>query len=82
MQLKNFIEDNNIELIEGQRNYYITVLCGYAQYIEESKEKLMEIYKDHDNEILEEIERVWNYTFNNNYREWWERAEAKEIWKF
>ena len=42
----------------------------------------MEIYKDHDNEILEEIKRVWNYTFNNNYREWWESAEAKEIWKF
>lgn len=82
MQLKNFIEDNNIELIEGQRNYFITVLCGFTQYINESKEKLIEVCNTSDSDIILEIDRVWNYTFNNNYREWWESAEAKEIWKF
>lgn len=78
--LKKFIKDNNLLFVEGVRNKNITILSGFACHIEALLE---EIKKAIDiPELDEEIERVYEYAFYNNYGEWWEREEAKKEYKF
>lgn len=84
-KIRKFIEDNSIEFIEGSRNFSITVLIGYVQYLDLSKDELEEELSDEITEdcvIQDEIDRLWSYCTGNNYKKYWTTDDAKNQWVF
>ena len=84
-KIREFIEKNGITFEEGQRNAMVIVLIGYSQFLELSKENLENTLVDEinaDDEIQEEIDRLWNYCASNNYKKYWKTAQAKKDWQF
>jgi hypothetical protein len=83
--IKKFIENNNLSLKEGTRNTDIVTLIGYSQHLGLTKKDLEislmnEI--EEDNFIQEEIDRLWEYCNNRNYKNYWSKPETKLIYKF
>ena len=83
--IKNFIIENNLDFTQGSRNSTCTTLIGYSQHLGLSKEQLKEELKDQileDSFIKEEIDRLWNYCKDRNYKAFWSSEEAKMLWIF
>lgn len=83
--MKNFITENDITFTEGNRNATITTLIGYSQHLGITKQVMKdnlssEIAKD--SFINDEIDRLWNYCENRNYKKFWNSEEAKLRYKF
>lgn len=83
--MREFIKNNNISFKEGNRNSSVVVLIGYAQHLGMEQEELekqlaKEIKKDKF--IGEEIQRLWLYCENNNYKMFWKKAAAKKKYTF
>jgi hypothetical protein len=84
-KIREFIENNEVYFEEGSRNSSVIVLIGYSQFLELSKENLENTLVDEinaDDEIQEEIDRLWNYCASNNYKKYWKTAQAKKDWQF
>lgn len=86
-KLKKFITENNLEFNSGSGgDVNILALCGYACYIEASEEEIIQVvdsnYDDTDDEINNEIKRVFDYASTHNYAKWWNSETAKKQWKF
>lgn len=87
-KLKQFIKDNNLEFTEGRRNFDSVVLSGYALYLDANSEQLknaIEIVLGEeiwDDNLEDELDRVFDYAKSNNYGKWWEKEEAKKMYKF
>lgn len=84
-KIEQFIKDNDLDFSGSgsDLNGNCVVLAGYALYLEiynynDLLDKLnkTEIYDD------TELERVFNYTYNENYGDWWHTEEAKKKYKF
>ena len=83
--IKKFITDNEITFNEGERNSSTVVMIGYAQARGLTKTKLKsELSKEikSDKFIGEEVERLWKYCEANNYKAFWNKPEAKKLYKF
>ena len=83
--IKKFIEENDLSFEEGNRNSTITILIGFAQFKEISKEGLEEDLEDEieeDSFIQDEISRLWNYCKAKNYKKFWTTKEAQKQYKF
>ena len=83
--IKNFIEDNNISFAQGERNTSVVTLIGYAQHLGLSQSKLEEELSEQINAdvfIQEEIDRLWEYCKNHNYKKFWSSTEAKIQYTF
>lgn len=84
-QIREFINNNNIKFTKGNRNASVTTLIGYSQHMRVYKEELEnELVKEIkiDPFIKEEIDRLWSYCDRNNYKSYWNKAEAKRLYKF
>jgi hypothetical protein len=81
--LENFIKLNNLEFVEGVRNSNLTVLCGYALYINKEKADVCEAIPEdrRTGELGIELERVWDYAEKNNYGKWWEIEYNRNLYK-
>ena len=90
-KIVKFIADNKLDLTIGAGsglNSACVILAGYAlhlgidevdtlnEYVEESLEGPTSY--DYD----EEMNKVFEYAYNNNYGGWWTSAEAKKMYKF
>jgi hypothetical protein len=85
MDLREFIEKNNITFEEGKRNTSIVTIIGYSQYLELCKADLLETLREEilkDSFISEEIDRLWDYCYNRKYRNWWKTELAKSLYKY
>ncbi len=83
--IKKFIEDNNIEFNEGERNSSLVILIGFSLFKKLTKEDLEEALSDEieeDYEIQMEIDRLWNYCKSNKYGNWWKNKSAKSQYTF
>lgn len=79
-KLEKFIKNNKLEFVEGRRNNDITILSGFACYIDATEEELKKAIKIPS--LDEEIERVFDYAKENDYGEWWTEDAAKIEYKF
>jgi len=81
-----FIKDNNISLVGGsQGNSDLVTLIGYTQHLDLTDSDLKTAVQkqiDKDSSIEDEIDRLWMYCKSKNYAAWWNRPEAKNIYKF
>lgn len=83
--MREFINNNDLSFDEGSRNTTIVTLIGYAQHLGWSKEALEEELLteiEEDSFIQEEIDRLWQYCYNRNYKNFWTTPKAKELYKF
>lgn len=84
-QLQKFIELNKLEFTEGRRNSDLVVLCGYALYIDATKEDAWDsipegIDGDYD-ELDTEFSRVFDYADHNGYGKWWNIESNRKTYK-
>ena len=86
-KLIDFIKNNDLSFKEGRRNSDITVICGYALHLDEYhdwerdiKEAIIEVHGEGiwSDFMEEEVYRVFDFAYNNNYGDWWSSDEAKE----
>ena len=83
--IKDFIEKNKLSFEEGNRNTTIVTLIGYSQHLGLTKEQLEEELKEQieeDGFIQDEIDRLWQYCFNRNYKNYWVTQDAKDKYVF
>jgi hypothetical protein len=84
-RLRKFINENNLSFDEGSRNSTIVVLIGFSQHLGLSLtdvETELQSEIDDDYFIQEEIDRLWDYCKNRNYKNYWSTPEAKNKYKF
>jgi hypothetical protein len=84
-RLRNFINENNLYFDEGSRNSTIVVLIGFSQHLDLSQSDLedeLALEIENDYFIQEEIDRLWQYCANRNYKNYWSTPEAKNKYKF
>lgn len=84
-KIKEFIEKNNIEFHDGNRNFPAIVIMGYAQHLGLSKEDLETELKEeieNDDRIQDEIDERWGYCERNNYKKYWTSDVAKTQYVF
>ena len=83
-QLEKFIKDNGLEFTEGRRNSDLVVLCGYALYIEATSDDCVTAISDEvfDAEIMNELDRVYDYAEANHYGNWWKIETNRNTYKF
>lgn len=81
--LKEFIEKNNIDLssTHSELNSNCTVVIGYALYI--GFDYILNISKELESlklltEVEEELERVFNFAYDNDYGNWWKDEDNKK----
>lgn len=90
-KIVKFIKENNLDLraIAGSDlNSACTILAGYAlhlgidevdtlnEYVEEALDCSTSYYYD------KEMNKVFEYAYNNNYGAWWKTPQAKKMYKF
>lgn len=83
--IRNFIDENDISFAEGERNSSVTTLIGYAQHLGLSKNDLTRELSSEisdDSFISQEVNRLWTYCENNNYKAFWKKRIAKQRYKF
>lgn len=84
-EVRKFIDKNKLTFEEGLRNSTMVTLIGFSQHIGWLKPDLETELEEEINEdpfIQEELDRLWGYCFDNNYKKWWTSSEAKKQWKF
>lgn len=79
-KLEKFIKNNKLEFVEGRRNNDITILSGFACYIDATEEELKKAIKIPS--LDKEIERVFDYAKENDYGDWWTEDAARIEYKF
>lgn len=83
--LRTFINENALSFEHGNRNTTIVTLIGYSQHLglnSEDLEKELEKEIENDSFIQDEINRIWNYCLNKDYKKFWNTNKAKELYKF
>lgn len=83
--IEKFIKDNKLSFGVGSRNSTVTTLVGYAQHLGMRKIELLEgVSKQivHDKFIQDEVNRLWDYCEENNYKNYWTTKLAKKSYKF
>jgi len=76
-ELRNFIKEKNLSFKEGNRNTTVVTIIGYSQYLKLTKSDLKSELSNEiklDNFIDEEIDRLWDYCKDNNYKNYWEES--------
>lgn len=82
-QLEKFIKENKLEFNSGSGgDVNILALCGYACYIEADEYECFKATKSKDVDVELEINRVWNYAYNNSYAQFWKTQQARDQYKF
>ena len=84
-KVRKFINDNKLSFEEGNRNSTMVTLIGLSQHLDWNKKDLeteLEIEITEDPFIQDELDRLWEYCVDNNYRAYWTKKEAKKQWKF
>lgn len=84
-EVRKFIDKNKLTFEEGSRNSTMVTLIGFSQHIGWLKPDLEnELHKEisEDPFLQEELDRLWGYCFENNYKSYWKKPEAKKTWKF
>ncbi|MDD1444130.1 hypothetical protein MEO93_28080 [Dolichospermum sp. ST_sed3] len=83
--MRDFINENNLDFTEGSRNSTCVILIGYAQHkkltLPQFREELKKEIKA-DKFIGTEINRLWNYCADRNYKKFWSSKEAKTQYTF
>ena len=87
-KLNKFVDENNLEFTVGRRNSDLTVLCGYALYLESEgkyKEdtkfyliKFLHSLPHSDSELMEELDKVYKYANEHHYETWWKDVANRE----
>jgi hypothetical protein len=84
-RLRKFIDENKLSFDYGNRNSTVTIIIGFSQHLGldlEDVETELEKEIDDDYFIQEELDRLWQYCANRNYKNYWSTPEAKNKYKF
>ena len=83
-KLTKFIEENKLSFNPGERNNNLAPLCGLADHYDASEEEVTKALTNAkveviwDNEMISELEKVYEYAIKNNYGNFWTTEQAKE----
>jgi hypothetical protein len=83
--IDTFITNNTLNFADGSRNTTVTILIGYALYLDMKRKELLETLDTQikaDSFIEQEVNRLWKYCKNKSYGKYWETTEAKNKYKF
>lgn len=91
-KIQQFIVDNKIDLsgTGSELNGNCVILAGFALHLNGDSDNFPQVVKDieeNDKSILSpeafnELERVFNYAYSNNYFKFWDTPEAKDQYVF
>jgi len=84
-KLRKFINENELSFDYGNRNSTVTTIIGFSQHLGldlEDVETELEKEIDDDYFIQEELDRLWQYCANRNYKNYWSTPEAKNEYGF
>jgi hypothetical protein len=91
-KIQQFIVDNNIDLSDtgSELNGNCVILAGFALHLNEDTYDFPQVVRDIEegdiytlsSEAYEELARVFNYAYSNNYFKFWDTPEAKEQYVF
>lgn len=85
-KIEKFINDNGLDFSGSgsDLNGNCVILAGYACYlgIEDVTEVIESITGLLDWTATDELKKVFDYAYNNNYGEWWNTSDAKKIYTF
>lgn len=74
-KLEKFILDNKLTFEKGRRNSDLTIITGFALWLDVRPfdfDEVLQSYYDKDPELQEESNRVWRYADDSNYGKWWD----------
>ena len=84
--VKEFIKNNGLDFSGSgsDLNGNCVILAGYACYLNLTFSKLEKAMDgiELSSEAIDELFRVFQYAVENNYGDFWETPEAKELYKF
>jgi hypothetical protein len=83
--MRDFINENNISFEQGSRNSSIVTLIGYAQHKGLTKNQLLDALEPEikaDSFIAQEVDRLYNYCKDRNYKAFWSTEDAKMQYTF
>lgn len=91
-KIQKFIQDNNLNLEDSGSGLNSTccAIAGYALYASNDTHDYSKLLEDIEedglydltSEVSSELERVYDYAYNNNYYSWWETLEAQNKYVF
>jgi len=88
-ELVNFIIENNLNFngSGSELNGMCVVLAGYSIFkghtnTEQLKNAVHEVFPKSVGNFERELERVFDYAFDNNYGDFWETEDAKMMYTF
>jgi hypothetical protein len=85
-KIKKFIKENKLDFsgTDSDLNSVCCIISGYALYIN-AECKTDDLYKaigvTHPN-LYDELDRVLNFAYDNDYGAWWNYSFAKKQYKF
>jgi len=91
-KIQKFIKDNDLSL-EGygsDLNSTCCIIAGYALYASGDDNNYIKLLEDIEENgvyaltasVSDELERVYDYAYQNNYFEWWTKEEARKTYIF
>ena len=91
-KIQQFIVDNKIDLSDtgSGLNGNCVILAGFALHLNGDADNFRQVVKDIEegseftlsSEAYNELERVFDYAYGNNYFKFWSTPEAKERYIF
>lgn len=91
-KIQKFIQDNNLNLTDSGSGLNSTccAIAGYALYANGDNNNYPQLLNDIqedglyilDYNVSNELERVYDYAYQNNYAMWWETLEAQNKYIF
>ena len=94
-KIERFITDNNLTFDEGPSclNSDCCTISGFALHVDEGEgyilaEDIIEVAEsvieglEDDSTFKSELERVFDYAYENDYGNWWTSEEAKTKYNF
>lgn len=83
--MRDFINENNLDFTVGSRNSTVTVVIGYALHKGLTKNQLLDALEPEikaDSFIAQEVDRLFNYCKDRNYKAFWNTEDAKMQYTF
>lgn len=91
-KIQQFIIDNKIDLsgTGSELNGNCVILAGFALHLNGDTDDFSQLVKDIEESgkftlssaAANELERVFDYAYSNNYYQFWDKPEAKEQYVF
>ena len=91
-KIQKFIKENNLDInqVGSNLNSVCCAIAGYALYLSKDTNDFEQLITDIEagglykgsHAFWDELERVYEYAYYNNYSDWWIGREAEDTYVF